>query len=194
MKKEAVFVHAPKTGGASILQICMHHGIKVIDHDLRNPNYLSLEKYRAHNPNIYSFAVVRNPWDRLVSSYHYLKMGGINRGDKADAGRFVNRFASFNDFVLEAFQDNEILQQIHFRPQYKWISDDNGVIVDQVGRFEKLQLHSSRWFKSIGLPNYKLPHVNKSEHKPYKQYYSDESIKIVGNVYIKDIELFKYTF
>jgi hypothetical protein len=193
-EKQAVFVHVPKTAGLSILQFCMRHGIRVIDHDIRNPNHTSLAQYRSQNPDIFSFALVRNPWDRVVSSYHFLSGGGIRAGDREDAERFVNQYDNFNEFVLEAFNDGEILKQVHFRLQYKWLSDESGLIVDQVGRFEKLQLSFSRWFKSIGLPGYRLPHVNKGKHKPYKAYYSEKTIEIIRGVYSRDIELFKYRF
>ena len=194
MKKEAVFVHVPKTGGASIIQICLRHGIRIVDHDLRNPAHVSLAKYKEVNNNIYSFAIVRNPWSRLVSTYHFLRDGGIKQEDKSDADRYVNSYKDFNEFVLEAFQDPEILEQIHFRPQYQWVSDENGLIVDLVGRFEKLQMSCIRWCKLIGLPEYKLPHVNKSEHKSYKTYYSEKTIDIIRKVYSTDVELFKYRF
>lgn len=194
MNKEIVFVHVPKTGGASILQLCLRHGIRVIDHDLRNPNYVSLAQYRSLNPNIHSFAIVRNPWDRVVSSYHFLRKGGIKGGDRLDADRFVNQYKNFSQFVLNAFESREILDQIHFRPQYKWISDDQGVAVDMVGKFEKLQMYFSKWCKSIGLPNYKLPHVNKSTHRSYKEYFDEQTIEIIRNNYRKDIEIFNYKF
>ena len=193
-KKPAVFVHVPKTGGASILQICMHHGVRVIDHDLRNPVYRSLSDVKNDNPDVYSFAIVRNPWDRVVSAYHYLRKGGIKYEDRIDAENFVNQYADFGEFVANAFIGGAILRQIHFIPQYQWLSDESGLIVDQVGKFEKLQLHVSRWLKTIGLPAYILPHVNQSSHESYKNYYSDNTIKIVRRVYARDIELFKYKF
>ena len=187
-------MHIPKTGGLSVLPFCARHGIKVIKHDLRDPDFTSLAEYRARNPGIFSFALVRNPWDRVVSSYHYLRAGGINPGDRADATRYVVQYKNFRTFVLEAFEDSEILKQIHFRPQYEWLSDEDVLIVDQVGKFEKLQLGFSRWFKSLGLPDYRLPHVNKSAHKPYKDYYSEDTIAAIRKVYAKDIELFSYRF
>lgn len=194
IRKEPVFVHVPKTGGLSILRFCAAHGIRVIDHDIRNPNHVSLNRYRLQNPDIFSFAFVRNPWDRVVSCYHYLKSGGIFPGDKADAARFVDRYEDFREFVLEGLQDDAILKQMHFMPQYEWLSDGDDLIVDQVGKFEKLQPAFSRWFRSLGLPDYKLPHVNKSSHKHYKTYYSEDMIRVIRRVYARDVELFKYRF
>jgi chondroitin 4-sulfotransferase 11 len=194
MNRELIFMHIPKTGGASIGQLCMSRGIAAIGHDTRNPNYISLAQYRRRHPDIYSFALVRNPWDRLVSAYHFLSQGGLNPPDRADADRYVRHYTGFNEFVSEAFRDDSILGQIHFRPQHEWISDENAVIADYVGRFEELQHHVSAFLALAGLPDYKLQHVNRARHKHYKQYYSRQSIDIVRDIYARDIELFGYEY
>lgn len=194
MKKEMVFMHIPKTGGASIGQLCASIGIGIIGHDLRNPNYISLAQYRRSRAEIFSFAIVRNPWDRLVSAYHFLHKGGLNPNDSKDADKYVTHYSGFNEFVSGAFKDDAILAQLHFRPQYEWISDEDGVIADYVGRFEELQLHVSAYLALAGLPDYKLQHVNKATHKHYQQYYSKASIDIVGDVYSRDIQLFGYEY
>lgn len=194
MKKEMVFMHIPRTGGASIGQLCMSRGIRGIGHNLRNPNYISLAQYRRSHPDSFSFAIVRNPWDRLVSAYHFLFEGGLNIYDSEDADRYVNHYGGFNEFVAAAFKDDAILRQIHFRPQHEWISDEKGIVADYVGRFEELQHHVSACLALVGLPDYKLQHVNKATHKPYQQYYSKASIDIVADVYARDIELFAYKY
>lgn len=194
MKKDVVFMHIPRTAGGSIGQLCMSRGIRGIGHNTRNPNYISLAQYKHSHPDIFSFAFVRNPWDRLVSAYHFLSQGGLNAYDSEDADRYVKHYDGFNEFVSQAFRDNAILSQIHFRPQYQWISDENDVIADYVGRFENLQHHVSTCLALVGLPDYTLPHVNKAVHKNYTQYYSKESIDIVGDVYSRDAELFGYKY
>lgn len=194
MKKDIIFMHIPRTAGGSIGQLCMSRGIRGIGHNTRNPNYISLAQYKHSHPAIFSFAIVRNPWDRLVSAYHFLSRGGLNAYDSEDADRYVKHYEGFNEFVSQAFRDNTILAQIHFRPQYQWISDENDVIADYVGRFENLQHHVSTCLALAGLPDYTLPHVNKAAHEDYKQYYSRESIDIVGDVYSRDAELFGYKY
>ena len=194
MKKEIIFMHIPKTGGASIGQLCMSNRIGAIGHNTRNPNYVSLAQYKRSHPDIFSFSIVRNPWDRLVSAYHFLSQGGLNADDSKDANKYVNRYSGFNEFISGAFKDDAILTQIHFRPQHEWISDENNVIADYVGKFEDLQHHISACLALVGLPDYQLPHVNKATHKHYKQYYSKESIDIVETIYSRDIELFDYTY
>lgn len=192
--KKPVFVHVPKTAGASIVQVCMRSGVAVIGHDIRDPRYQSLAQCKLRYPEIYSFAVVRNPWDRVVSSYHFLKGGGLNEADREDAEQFVSRYKTFDHFIAEGFKDSRILQQIHFRPQYEWLSNDAGLVVDVVGRFEKLQAGCRKWFRSIGVPLKQVPKVNAGRHKPYKVYYSEKTIGLVREIYVRDIDLFNYKF
>ena len=192
MKEKAVFVHIPKTGGASIREALKFSDVRIILHNLRDPHNVSLAQYIDSNPLAYSFAIVRNPWDRLLSAYFFLKKGGLKPEDKHDAERFVLKYRNFNEFVCSAFKEREILQQIHFRPQYLWISKNEEVIVDSIGRFENFQQSVSQFMKQVGLQKCHVNHLNKGTHKHYMEYYSKESIEIVRSVYSKDIDLFGY--
>ena len=48
--------------------------------------------------------------------------------------------------------------------------------------------------KELGLANIKLPHSNKSKHKPYWRYYDKTTKDIVASIFKKDIEVFNYSF
>ena len=68
------------------------------------------------------------------------------------------------------------------------------IVVDFIGRFEKLQEDFDYVCEQIGVKSIKLPHVKKTEHKHYTEYYNDEMVKIVEDVYISDITRFDYKF
>lgn len=191
MKRNVVFVHIPKTGGLSIRGICYKHKIMVINHDIRQEHYLSLEKYKDRDPYCYAFTYVRNPWDRVVSAFFYLKKGGDRYEDKRDAEVYLP-YDDFKTFVHEAFRTNKIFEQLHFRPQYAWVSSDTELLVDSVGKFENLQADFSKHCKLFNLPNYILPRINKSNHKDYRFYYDADTWEIIQKAYAVDIDLFEY--
>ena len=66
-----VFVHIPKTGGNSVRSLLLKNlkGNKV------NPPHLTYDQIVNHDPKlseIESFCVVRNPFDRFVSTYRFI--------------------------------------------------------------------------------------------------------------------------
>ena len=185
-----VFIHIPKCGGSSMFS----SRYTIFGHDLRQKNF----KYFKDSEWIkrkaqFTFTFVRNPWDRLVSSYFYLKNGGNCEGDKIDFKNFFMHYSNFEDMLLNW---NDIFyNQIHFKPQWEWICDDDeNIIVDYVGRFENLQQDFDIICDKIRIPQQQLPHKNKSKHKHYTEYYDDETRQTVKERYTRDIEHFGYKF
>ena len=76
-KYKIIFIHIPKNAGISIEEALFD---KKIGHK-------SILQFESHNLKKYheyfKFTVVRNPYDRLVSAFHFLKKGGRNPVDKA---------------------------------------------------------------------------------------------------------------
>ena len=70
-----IFIHIPKTGGKSVHRF---FGTNWQDHkDIsRYAEELTPETFTSY----YKFAVVRNPWNRLVSGYNYQK---VKKGSQA---------------------------------------------------------------------------------------------------------------
>lgn len=196
-RKKAFFVHIPKNGGNSVFKTItkVSKNVKLINHDKRSVDFKLLKDYDLKGSN-FSFTFVRNPWDRVVSAYLFLKSGGVNRNDSDDFDKYLKRFNSFTDFVMNF--DEKILDQIHFSQQYEWVCDDkDNLIVDFVGRFEHLQKDFDEVCQILNLPNIPLLHSNKTKNKPknhYSSYYNNETKQIIEQKYIKDIEMFEYSY
>jgi hypothetical protein len=188
---QAIFIHVPKNAGVSISRALF--GMRV--------GHRRYKDIRLHEPELvdtcFVFAFVRNPWDRFLSTYKFFMQGGFNEDDERWASQNLSAWGSFQDFVLalENQEDAErILAHKHFRPQAYWLLDHRGKLqLDYVGRYESLQDHFEHVCARLGVgPS--LPHLNRSDHRPYHEYYDDPTRRIIGNLYRQDISLFNYSF
>lgn len=131
----------------------------------------------------FKFAFVRNPWERLVSEYVFLLRESTHGRHER-----VKKLGGFNDFIhmqiprADAYQINMLT------------SKKGKLLLDFVGKFENLS-HDWRFVcEKIGIEYQALPVVNATRHKPYQDYYDDQSRQLVANHWSKEIELFGYTF
>ncbi|WMO15752.1 sulfotransferase family protein [Pseudoalteromonas piscicida] len=145
---------------------------------------------------LFKFAFVRNPWQRVCSEYCYRQYD-----------------CSFDDFLLKRFPaethenyaNGDDLYR-HIIPQSECIFDHKDVLkVDCIGRFETI----NEAFKALSLQLFGhdklLPHVNKSSSKKvlnlcnknkvdYQSAYSDKGVQFIEKFSARDIELLSYRF
>jgi chondroitin 4-sulfotransferase 11 len=177
-----IFIHINKCGGTTIDELFSG----------KFQGHKKAFEYKQSTPNIFDnyfkFTFVRNPWDRVVSFYHYQ----IKRG--WDYYPF-NETIAFKKFVKEWLRQMPGQTTLNTNSCYDWISDENNdLLVDFIGRFENFQEDFNIVCDKIGIPQQQLPHKNKSKHKHHTEYYDDETRQIVAEQYAKDIEYFGYEF
>jgi len=181
---EFIFVHINKSGGSSIetaLNIPFAHKTAL--------EFQAITGAKRWD-KLFTFTFVRNPWDKVVSHYHYRVMT-----NQTDLG---SRPLDFPDWVRLSYgqQDPRYYDKPKmFMPQTQWICDANGkVIVDFIGKFEHLSDDFAAVCKTIGRPEVQLPHLKQSKRASYRDYYTGESKDIVAKWFASDIELFEYRF
>jgi len=188
-KYECVFIHIPKTAGTSVLTCLMEEQI-FRDHanylDYKRIDPLKFEKY-------FKFCFVRNPYDRAVSFFEYLKRGGNQSDDLYFQELIKNVFPTFEGFVLEYLDKDRIHEHVLFRPQYLFIYDyKEECQVDYIGHYEYLKEDFEFVCDEIGA-SFELPLKNKVQRNPYENYYSNTLVKErIYNLYSKDFDLLKY--
>jgi chondroitin 4-sulfotransferase 11 len=112
-------------------------------------------------PGLFSFAFVRDPWDRLVSCYRDKIRGEVDgytyftiRPGVADClARFDAFFAgmSFDGFVRAVASIPDEHADAHFRSQHRFVTGDDGALaVDFVGRYEHLAEDFQRVSRTLG--------------------------------------------
>lgn len=178
-----VFIHINKTGGTSIakaLNIPPKHNTA-----LEKIEEMGRKEWDAR----FSFAVVRNPWDKVVSHYYYrIQTNQTNLGSKE---------IDFKEWVKLVFRDKNSLyydKPKMFMPQTNWVSDTHGeLMVDCICRFETLENDFRKVCERLNI-QYNLPHLKSSKRGKYCDYYDEESKGIIEEWFSQDIEKFGYRF
>lgn len=186
------FIHIPKTGGSSIQKIINNSTkkIKLYDHS----SYQNWAKNKIiKDPNI-KFTIVRNPYDRLVSAYFYLKDGGANNELDLGYKKKLDKFNSFENFI-ENLDYNLIYDILHFVPQHEYIVYQNNIIIDNIIHLENLNVEFENFSKKYNLENISVPFTNKSKHENFENYIEKYSIREkIYKLYEKDFNLLNYSY
>lgn len=191
----AVFVHIPKTAGTSMLDAL---GADVV-FDTHAPALV----YREADPDLfrraYKFSVVRNPWDRFASSFHFMKSGTDWPMQQEWAKRHIGDL-DFEGFVRKLRNPlfrQTILSERFFWPQSFWLTDRRGaLIVDELLRFEELGDAIAAICVRLGVASPEhLPVHRRSTRLDYRSLYrDDEMVQLVERLYSEDIQRFGYSF
>ncbi|MEM9044056.1 MAG: sulfotransferase family protein [Pseudomonadota bacterium] len=193
LENECIFLHVPKCGGLSIAKSLFK---------CRAGAHIAISGYKqiftyAEFSRFFKFTFVRNPWDRLVSAYFFLKDGGIAETDADMARNSVDLYPGFEAFVMNYVAHEDVSQILHFRPQCSFICPDGNRLseIDFLGRFERIGEDFDLICQRLDIPNtLKKRNAGKTRPKAYQDLYTEPMKKVVARVYARDIELLQYSF
>jgi hypothetical protein len=140
---------------------------------------------------LFKFTFVRNPWDLQVSSYHHIRRSWPHLME----GR--EEFDAFLRWRFDPERPFEPHVETQNRLQTDYVVDLHGtVIVDFIGRYERLLGDFDSVCKRIGIETPTMPHKRKAtdRKRDYRGYYSDETAELVATHFARDIEILGYDF
>ena len=207
-KYKCIFIHVPKCAGKSVedklrIKSALNvpsfyflygfHGNIQLQHltpeQMLRLNYVKQDVFNSY----FKFCFVRNPYDRAVSDYFWHR----KFFEKGPEQMMVDSFRSYLYLAhsqLTRFPNKDNIW-CHFFPQHWYVRDEKGhTIPDFVGRFENLKADFAFVAARIGLNDTDLPHIGKTEHEPYADYYNEECRMMVEDLYGEDIRYFEYEF
>lgn len=183
--KNILFIHIPKNAGNSIRQ-----SIETYNECMQLTAHARITKLKQEiNSNAMTFAVIRNPWDRLVSSFHYIKKGGSGNVWDLKCQEKIKEYLTFKSFI-KGRGILKVKNDTHFVSQ-SWFIDEP---LDCTISYENLSVSYGQFVSENNLKVKPLCKINQSNHKHYKQYYDQEMIQIVRDIYKEDVEKFKYEY
>lgn len=208
--RKYIFVHIPKTGGTSLALAlegkAMKDDVMLGDtpkakqrrkrvKDVQASGRLwkhskLVDLYglvdQAQMEDYFVFTLVRNPWDRMVSYYHWLQGQSFDHPHVALA-----KGLAFSPFL------NDPMTQVVMSADgaARYVSDRDGVdCCDLYLRLEHLTQDVRLLEEAIGMRLGMVPHENRSERWAYQTYYSDADAALVGRLFADDIARFDYAF
>lgn len=184
-KRKIIFIHIPKTGGSSI-EVALN-GRK--DH---NPDYTYRNEILSGEYKV--FSIIRNPWDRVVSSFAFRKR------PNAVYSQEYGVLQEFERFVYETFGRNKWLEDsmaIHeLSPQLSWLTleYDHHIGIPKIFKFDNFGTTYRQIFEYLDIPRPPKPHINKTERDHYTNFYNETTKYIVGSMYREEINMFGFKF
>ena len=211
-----LFIHIPKNAGMTIRRSPMlNNRIMLAGSNIhKSPEYSQavLDKmnslgdhhgfeharWRDVHPSVRdrnnAFAVIRNPWDRVVSRYFFAKK--VIEVEKKVSKQYAD-VSSFEAFLEERHKWGNEKYMWHravrgWFPAFDHVSDDAGRVRCDIIRFENLNADLCRYFNLTEMS--KARNVTAVNQGTYRDVYNDKTIQTVADWYKKDIEHWGYDF
>lgn len=156
LRRGLVLVHIPKNAGTSVEDALFGYRVR---HRTWHEISIACPQAWQKLPKI---AILRDPVDRFLSAYDYLKAGGRNETDRRFAARMIG-VQPIDAFVGRMGADDAyrhtVMRFFHFRRQSDYICDRDKVMVDTLIPFQRMAEGLTR---VAGLAPGALVHANRT--------------------------------
>lgn len=208
-EKKFLFVHIPRTAGMSISHAMAERIPSVVIDSFERRHYYAyqifreFEEFRKEWDFLYKFAIIRNPWEIIVSDYN-LTMRDVSQMTESTAaytlGKWYNRLKrakedpGFESFVRREYLGGSPFTFLAERGFWRtWCMSVEGADLGFVPiRFERLKEMWPVVCERIGIEPFELPVVN--EVPKMNAYYTPALRDAVGEYCDWDIIKFGYSF
>ena len=209
-----IFIHIPKTAGSSVLQLIKknYEYTTITNNRTEYSNYHSTlsdaSKFISPNDvNLYIFTVVRNPWSRVASWFHFRKEI-LKKGLKAiNAKKHTKKVIEDYDLIFNEYEimNKDFNKWINLYYNSKWdhtwfsLNDTQSswlqsstLQINNIIKFENINasINNVPIFQNKTLPLYNVGPVKYN----YIDMYNKQSRKLINKIYQEDIDTFEYTF
>ncbi len=207
-----IFIFIPRTAGESIrrsLESFVETAAnEVVEHISAN----SLRKRLGEKWNEYfTFAIIRNPWSRVVSTYLALKESENTKISNLFSNYSFEDFCFFSGFTrglssaipLEQYDQLPAEISSLFANEFKniavsqktLITDENDqIIVNYVAKYEDLKNEFPTIVSYLNLGGEAPPELENIAVLDYKEFYTRPLVQLITSAFMDDIDFFGFSF
>ncbi len=211
-RSRLIHIHIPKTAGTAIEGFFHSIGDMVWGkeswlgeehlhrrwYEFQHLSLSELFSFTREFTEFHSFAVVRNPYSRLVSEFHW------RRSSLGTKDAPLLSFDSFEDLVwaipleidtqwpgcLKSASKQQTNFLIHVRPQHQYVCTTTGLqVVKELLRFERLKQDFNELLGRYGLHT---DRIRTPPEKNFAEYFTREMLGRANSIYAKDFSLGAY--
>ena len=216
MLDRKVFIHIPKNAGMTIRRspvlrdriiICgqanhksPEYSQRVLETMNKHGDHHGFEhaRWRDVKPGVTRghdcFAIIRNPWDRVVSRYFFAKK--VIEVEQKQPASYAD-VSSFEAFLEERHKWGGVKYMWHravrgWYTQFDHVTDKQGKVQCDLLRLEDLDNDLKKYFKILKMSEPR--NVTAMNKGSYQDIYTKETIQIVADWYKDDIDYFGFDF
>lgn len=201
-------IHIPRSGGTGLKMKLYEHRdkedsvsqrnfvikSKEYNYSIMSASHMVAEEYPLHS---FKISVIRNPYEKFVSAFDYIKEGGKNNPVFPDAEKYLQGFFIKNKinnpidiFKADMWVKDKILENLFFKPQYTFICDkSHNIIVDKLYKLE--EIHQLYQYLN-NLLNIKIDYKTKINQTGQTSSLTPEEKQHIYNYYKLDFVIFGY--
>ena len=184
---DCVFLRIPKTGSTSVINGLL--GGKEAAVDIRR------DGFPVEWQSCFVFAMVRNPFDRLVSAFKMFRGKNFKRDPLYGCSRLSLAL------ILRLVEDDEkpvTGDDLHARLKRHTIPMTHPYFglsyAGYVGRFENFEYEWEHLSRLLAVPKRPMPHLRRSKPGDYRRCFSDRDKAVATRIFDRDLRTFEYTF
>ena len=202
-QKTLQFIHIPKNAGTSIENLGYKFGIKwgrFIEREKYPLSEKPCDYYHWHSPyfirqkNTKYFAIVRNPYDKIISEFYYV---GGQKDERYASDNHLKSFYLWLEDKYKIIKSNKHWNNCHILPQHEYIFDSTGKKrIDHVVYMDKdFKENLDKLFKQYNL-DIDIDELNKnnSREKTFsKNDINQNALNKINEMYKEDFEKLGFT-
>jgi hypothetical protein len=188
-KHKLVFVHVPKSAGASIESLFGFPEDVAATRD-RHDSLAQIQRKYPECIEWTSFLVARNIWHKIVSIYNHVKTAAGPEWPR-------DRIGTFEDFVRFLCSTEQHYREASICRMAEGLEEKN---VDVVLRYEYLREDLASFLELQNITDIHVENLPHWRHnmpqydRDYKKYYDEETRRLVEERFEDDIQKFGYRF